>query len=365
MIVRDEELLDDTPFIAVDLDVMERNIARMASLAKEAGVKLRPHTKTHKSPYIAKKQLEAGASGITCAKLGEAEVMVEHGIENILIAFPIIGKSKLRRFSELLKRAHLLVALDDIAVAKGINDVGEAHRKKIPVYVDVDTGLHRMGRSPRESVEHIAEMAKLPFIEVKGVMSHTGQAYAKNSEADILAVALQDAEMMYETKRELEKRGVFIDEISVGATATARFIKQIPHVTEMRPGMYVFNDRFVMGAGGATEEDCAVRVFATVVSRPAKDRIIIDAGSKTLAMDVYKHGGYGHIVGHPNVTIRTLSEEHGTLHVEGDSDLKIGDVIEIIPNHICPVINLACQLYGFRGGKLETVIPVLGRGKNR
>ncbi|MFC5651098.1 alanine racemase [Paenibacillus solisilvae] len=365
MKIRDEQLLSDTPFVAVDLDVMERNIERMAALAKEANVKLRPHTKTHKSPFIAAKQLAAGAVGITCAKLGEAEVMADSGIDDILIAFPLIGKVKLERFSRLLSRARIIAALDDIEVAKGINDVGSFHKRKIPVYVDVDTGLHRMGRSPQESVLHIAQIAKLPYIEIKGVMSHTGHAYSKSTEEEIKSVAVQDAEMMYETQIGLEKYGIHIEEISIGATATARFINEIPHATEMRPGMYLFNDRYVMDAGGAQEGDCAVRVFATVVARPYIDRIVIDAGSKTLALDLYKHGGHGQICNHPNLMISKLSEEHGTLLVEGESDLRIGDVIEIIPNHICPVINLADQIYGFRQGELDQIIPILARGKNR
>lgn len=359
------ELLSDTPFLALDLATLERNLQRMAALAKAAGVKLRPHTKTHKSPYVAKKQLEYGAAGITVAKLGEAEVMADHGIDDILIAFPIVGRNKLKRFSELLRRAKLTVALDDIAVASGINEVGEAHKRRIPIYADIDTGLHRMGRGVEESIEPILEIAKLPYVEVRGLMSHTGHAYAKATEEEIRATAIEDAELMNEVRSRLAKRGVEVPEISVGASATARFIADIPHATEMRPGMYAFNDRFVMAAGGAEVEDCAVTVVATVVARPEPNRIIIDAGSKTFASDGFRHGGYGHVIGHPNLTLRSLSEEHGTIQVTGDCSLRIGDVLRIIPNHICPAINLADELYGFRGGQLETVIPVSARGKNR
>lgn len=365
MQINDLDLLTDTPFVAVDLDVIERNITSIAKLAKEARVKLRPHTKTHKSPYVAKKQLEAGASGITVATLGEAEVMANSGINDILIAFPLVGKQKLNRFSRLLHHADLMVAFDDIVVGQGINEVGEYHRKKIPVYIDVDTGLGRMGRDPEESVVHILEIAKLPFLEIKGLMSHTGHAYKEGSEEAILNVAIEDATLMHQTKIELERKGLHIPEISVGATATARFIKEIPYATEMRPGMYVYNDRFVMSTGGAKEEDCAVSIFATVVSKPNNDRFIIDAGSKTLAADVFWHGGHGQIRGHDNLVIKSLSEEHGTVEIQGKTGLSIGDVIEIIPNHICPSINLADEMYGFRKGVLERMIPISGRGKNR
>lgn len=365
MQILDEELFRDTPFVAIDLDVMDRNIDRMAKLAREAQVKLRPHTKTHKSPYIAERQLQMGACGITTAKLGEAEVMVDHGIDDVLIAFPIVGKRKLQRLSALMKRAEVIVALDDVVVANGINDVGSSHGRKIPVYVDVDTGLHRMGRSPQESVYHILQIAKLPYIEVRGLMSHVGQAYEQDSEEEIRAVGVEDATLLYETRELLRKQGLYVPEISVGATATARFVKEIPFITEMRPGMYVFNDRFVMSTGGARLEDCALRVFATVVAKPTKDRLIIDAGSKTLAKDPFRYGGYGHIVGHDNLELKFLSEEHGIVEVRGSTELQIGNVVEIIPNHVCPVVNLADNLYSFRNGVLERVIPVLARGKNR
>src|SRR5699024_10245923 len=153
--INDQDLLTDTPFVAIDLDVLDNNINKMGQLAKEAGLKFRPHTKTHKSVYIAQKQIDAGAVGINVATLGEAEAMADGGIVDIVIAFPISGKRKLDRLSRLLERANIIVGFDDIAVAKGINAVGEEHQKKSPVYIDVDTGLGRMGREPKESIPHI------------------------------------------------------------------------------------------------------------------------------------------------------------------------------------------------------------------
>ena len=365
MKINDGKILTDTPIVAVDLNVLDKNINWLANLAKEAGVKLRPHTKTHKSPFIAQKQINAGAIGITTATLGEAEVMVDNGIKDILIAFPIIGEKKIERFSNLLLKADLKVALDDIAVAREINVAGKKLNKKIKVYADVDTGLGRMGRIPEESVDHLFKISKLEFIELTGLMSHTGHAYLYSTDEEIRRVAIEDATLLYKTKQKLAEKGVDIPEISIGATATARFIKDIPYVTEMRPGMYVFNDRFVMATGGAKVEDCAVSIFATVISRPNEERLIIDAGSKTLASDVFRNGGYGYIKGHKNLELVSLSEEHGTIIAQGQTNLKIGDVIEIIPNHICPAINLTDQIYGFRDGELERMIPILGRGKNR
>lgn len=360
-----DELKTDTPFIKVDLDVLERNINRVAKLSKDAGVKLRPHTKTHKSPDIAKLQLDAGASGVTVAKLGEAEILSDYGVNDILIAFPIIGKNKLNRFSKLLNKANLTVSLDDYQIAKGLNEVGESHDKKINVYIDVDTGLERMGRPPEESISHILKISELPFINIKGVMSHTGHAYLPDDIEETKDIAIRDAKQLYFTKELLEEKGVHISEISIGASATIRFLKDLPYVTEARPGMYVFNDRMVMGAGGATEADCAATIFATVIAKPSNDRLLIDAGSKTLAKDTYKGGGHGIIKGHDNLTISNLSEEHGIVSIEGRTNLVVGDVVEIIPNHICPVINLADHVYGVRNGVGERIIPIKARGKNR
>ena len=362
MKIKDTMLFNDTPFVALDFDIMERNIKRIADLAKKSNVKLRPHTKTHKSAYIAHKQIKAGAIGITTATLGEAEVMASAGIHDILIAFPIIGKKKLERFSYLLKRTKLSVAFDYITVAYGINQVGEEQNIKIPVYIDIDTGLHRMGKTPSESVSSILEIAKLPYIKIKGLMSHAGHADNERDEAKIKKIALDEAEKLQETKVALEKKGITIEEISVGATPTARFIDQLPFITEARPGTYVFNDRSVMATGGAKEEDCAVSVLSTIVSFPSKDRFIIDAGSKTLTQDLFSGGGFGHIKGHNNLTISWLSEEHGIVNIQGETDLRVGDIIEIIPNHVCPVVNLTDNIYGFRNNKFERMITVDARG---
>lgn len=365
MKIKNEDLLTDTPFVSLNLEVMENNINWLQKLARNANVKLRPHTKTHKSSYIANKQLDAGAVGITTATLGEAEVMANAGIHDILIAFPLVGKKKLERYSNLLKRANITVALDDIKVAQAINEIGKSHNTKLPLYADVDTGLHRMGKSPKESVESILEIAALPFVEVKGLMSHAGHAYAEKDEEGLKNVAIQDATILNDTKLALEREGLNIEEISVGASAIARFTEEMPFITEVRAGMYAFNDRMVMGTGGASEEDCAVTIFATIVSHPSHDHFIIDAGSKTLAQDPYKKGGHGLIKNHNNLVIKNLSEEHGVIEIHGKTNLDIGDVVEVIPNHVCPVINLTDKVFGFRNGELERIVSIDARGQNR
>ncbi|WP_203333693.1 alanine racemase [Planococcus beigongshangi] len=360
-----QDLMGDTPIVKVNLEKMEDNIRWLAQLAKEANVKLRPHTKTHKSPFIAHEQLKAGASGITTATLGEAEVMANSGIKDILIAFPIIGAKKLERFQKLFENNNLIVGLDDYKIAIGLNEVGSRLNKKVPIYFDIDTGLGRMGRMPEESIEHIYKTSELPFIDVIGLMSHTGHAYKAQNEEEMRKIAIEEATKLNDVKNRLKEKDIIIKEISVGASATARFIKDIPFITEVRAGMYVFNDRMVMGAGGANINDCALTIWATIVSKPNNNRMLIDAGSKTLTYDSFKGGGYGYIKGHENLTINNLSEEHGFVEVTGHTNLEIGDVVEIIPNHVCPVVNLTDNLFGFRNNEFERIISVEARGKNR
>ncbi|MEI3606577.1 alanine racemase [Pseudogracilibacillus sp. SE30717A] len=362
---KNEEILNDTPVVVLDFDILEQNIEWLNNLAEKSNIKLRPHVKTHKSTYIADLQIKAGATGITTATLGEAEVMVNSGIRDILIAYPIIGEKKLKRFGKLLKHADLTVALDDIIVAKGLSEVGKANSKTIDIYIDIDTGNERMGRSPQESINEILEIAALPFINIKGLTSHPGHAYAESDVEKLKRIAIDDATELYKTKMLLEKENLHIPEISVGATAIARFTGEIPYVTEVRAGMYVFNDRNVMATGGATEDDCAVTIYSTVVSRPSKDRLIIDAGSKTLAHDPNIEGGFGRIKNQENLVIKRLSEEHAIVEIQGKCDLRVGDIVEIIPNHICPVINLTDEVYGFRGGVFEKTVTIDARGKNK
>lgn len=357
----------DTPALIVDLDVMEANIRRMQAVADKAKVKLRPHTKTHKSAHVARLQVEAGACGITVAKLGEAEVMADGGLDDILIAYPLVGSPKMERLAALLNRGVTVsCSTDDPGVAKGLSDVGEALGRRIPVYVEVDTGLGRLGRRPgEETVDLVLQIHRLPGIEVIGFLSHAGLAYLGNTNEDVRQAVIRDCADMYQTAQRLRARGVDIREISVGHTAGARFVGEMEGVTEMRPGIYAMNDRFAMRTGAATEAECALSVVATVVSRPAPDRAVIDAGSKTMALDRHPDGLFGLVRGRPELELHMLNEEHGVLRVPPEADLRVGEVLTIIPNHSCPVFNLSDEIIGVRKGKIEQIIPIEGRGKNR
>jgi D-serine deaminase-like pyridoxal phosphate-dependent protein len=355
----------DTPAVMIDLDRLDGNLRRTAELARKAGVKLRPHTKTHKSVWIAKRQLEYGASGITVAKLGEAEVMADGGIDDILIAFPIVGKPKLDRLGRLLKRIKVSVSTDSLEVAEQLSDLGEHLKLRIPLYVDVNTGLNRCGREPGEETAELAQrIARLPGVQLTALMTHAGHAYGQKDAIDRAEVARHEALALVETQELLRKKGVYVPEISVGSTPTSKFISEISGVTEMRPGAYVFGDGSQLHVGMIGESECAMTIRATVVSVPRRGAAIIDAGSKTLTNDACSHRpGYGYLPDYPDVVIHRLSEEHGQLQLPEDVSLRIGDVVSIIPNHCCTVANLHDRLLGVRNESIERVIQVDARGK--
>jgi len=259
----------DTPSLLFDLDVLEANIAEMAAVARDAGVRLRPHTKTHKSPEIARMQLDAGASGITVAKLGEAEVMADAGIDDILVAYPIVGGRKLSRLRALLERARVRTTTDSVEVAEGLGEVGRARGEPVEVLVEVDTGLHRLGRPPGEpTAELVRDLSKIDGVHVIGLLTHAGHAYRAAADARREAAEREGRDLV-ETAERCARDGFELREISVGSTPTARVVAGVAGVTEIRPGTYVFNDVQQMRLGVATEATCAARVLATVVSHPA------------------------------------------------------------------------------------------------
>jgi D-serine deaminase-like pyridoxal phosphate-dependent protein len=353
----------DTPCLIVDLDIAARNIRRMQELADRAGVALRPHTKTHKSTYFARLQVEAGARGITCAKLGEAEVMADAGFDDILIAYPLIGPHKMERLARLAGRVRrLIVSLDSDQVAEELSRVGQQLGRPIEVYAEVDTGLGRVGRRPgADAVQFCRGLERFPGIRLVGLMSHAGLTWRAESHAEIAQIAGREAAILTEVREALGRPDLVV---SVGATPSAHLVGQTDGVNEMRPGTYIFKDRNLMGLGLAAEEDCALRVLTTVVSHPVPERAVVDAGSKALAMDPHRHGGHGHVVGMPAVKVARLSEEHGVLELPPGLALRVGQRLQIIPNHVCPAVNLFDRMYGVRNGAVVCEIPIEGRGKN-
>jgi D-serine deaminase-like pyridoxal phosphate-dependent protein len=333
----------ETPYVLIDMGILHNNINAMAAFAASNGIKLRPHIKAHKLPEIAWMQIKAGARGITVAKLSEAEVMFAAGIKDILVAYPLIGESKLERAAELLRRGCKLSLLVDSQLgAQQISDL--AAPGGTGVLVKVDSGLGRCGLAPGPGLEEFVHwLCRLPHLNFRGLLTHAGHAYGCSSAAEVAQVGTKEGELMVEAAESLRRQGVNVAEVSIGSTPTVGWGGRVPGVTEIRPGNYVFNDATQVALGVVGRGRCSLRVIATVVSRPAADRAIIDAGAKVLALDQGAHGsgtvtGYG-LMENASWRLTRLSEEHGI--VEGTNLPAIGDIVQVIPNHACPVINLA------------------------
>ena len=358
-----------TPYLLIDGPQLERNILRMANVARENGVALRPHVKTHKIPRIAREQLEAGAAGITVAKLSEAEVMVDGGIEDIFIAYPLVTEAKIRQAVWLGERVRLIVGVDSLEGARRLSEAAEG--PNLEVRLEVDTGLRRTGIPRDEAVGLAGEIKSMGNLDLTGIYTYRGAVLGGSKTLELEKAGLEEGRVMVSLAEQMRERGIRIEDVSVGSTPTAEYVAKVEGVTEIRPGTYVFYDRMQARLGACSLDDCAAVVVCTVVSRPTRDLAIIDGGSKTFATDVAPGAeplnleGYGHIVGYPDAVLERLTEEHGMLSLDEDCDLEVGDTLQIIPNHICSTVNLHDQVYlvGEDGAVEET--RVAARGKVR
>jgi len=361
-----------TPQVVINRPRLLNNIERVQQLASSAGMRLRPHAKTHKSPIVAKMQIERGAAGICCAKVGEAEVFAAAGIKDIRLPYPV-NPSNAPRILALMKQATISIIVDHLAVARGWSAVMQKARRTLDVLVKVDVGFHRCGIDPGTDAQpFIRSIASLPGLRLCGLLSHAGHGYHAASEEELEHVARQEAETLLKLKEKAARAGIPLDEISVGATPTLRFSAKQAGITELRPGNYVYFDRTQVALGAATLDDCALTVLASVVSAPAADRIIFDSGSKTLTGDqargITKADGYGIVLTEDgridqSLTITRLSEEHATVKVTGSTRLKPGDRVRIVPNHSCVVSNMVDEVQLVDGDTVVATIPVAARGK--
>jgi D-serine deaminase-like pyridoxal phosphate-dependent protein len=364
-----------TPCVLIEQSRLARNIDRMQSAADAGGRRLRPHTKTHKSLAIARQQLARGARGICCAKLGEAEIFASEGFDDIRVAYPL-NPVNVNRVLALLERTRLSFILDHSDVARGWSDALRASGRTVDVLVKVDVGLHRCGIDPEAAgaAEFVANVASLPGLNFRGLLSHAGHAYGAASPAEAADIARREAITLSTLADRVRDLGVAVDEISVGATPTARFSAQAPGVTELRPGNYVFYDRMQVALGSASWDDCALTVLAQVVTTHAPDRIVLDSGSKTLSNDLVR--GPGSQPGHgvvfdglqssepdDSLLIERLSEEHAVVKAARPSALTPGALVRIVPNHACVVANLVDQMWIVDGDDVIEAIDVSARGR--
>lgn len=365
-----------TPQVLIDLPRLERNIARMQAAVASHGLVLRPHAKTHKSPHVAAMQLTAGAVGICCAKVGEAEVFAAAGVPDIRLPYPV-NPSNAPRLLNLMDRARVSIIVDDVEVARAWSDVMRQAGRTLDVLVKVDVGFHRCGVDPESpaALAAVREVSRLPGVHLRGLLSHAGHGYHAQSAEQLEGIARAEAQTLAALAEAARRDGIAIAEVSVGATPTARFSVREKGLTEMRPGNYVYFDRTQVALGAASLDDCALTVCATVVSRPAPDRVILDCGSKTLAADGCRgfapQPGYGAVLAEvgeraveATLLIERLSEEHATVRVvSGSTRLKTGDRVSVLPNHSCVVSNLVDAVQLVDGRRVVDTLPVAARGK--
>jgi D-serine deaminase-like pyridoxal phosphate-dependent protein len=362
-----------TPAVLIESSRVTRNLSRMQAMANAHGLRLRPHAKTHKSTAIAALQIQRGAVGICCAKLGEAEVFADAGVVDIRLPYPLHPVNADRVFA-LAERVTLSFIVDDPAIAQAWSDLAAARGRRLEVLVKVDVGFHRCGIDPASAsapgiVRAIAAMEGLAF---RGLLSHAGHGYEAKSESELKEVAVAEAQVLRDLAAAAQVR---CPEISVGATPTARFSADEDGITEIRPGNYAYFDRTQVGLGAATWDDCALTVLARVVSRPAADRIILDSGSKTLTNDrargFTEMAGYGAILRDPfiaepdpSLVVERLSEEHANVRaVDGHVSLATGDLVRIVPNHSCVVSNLVDHVWLVDADRVIEQVPVAARGR--
>jgi D-serine deaminase-like pyridoxal phosphate-dependent protein len=358
----------ETPRVYVDGARMRANIEKMAAIAERNGVALRPHVKTHKIPAIAHAQVEAGAEGITVAKVSEAEVMADAGLEDICIAYPLVTEPKIRRAVALSKRLErLIVGVDSLEGARRLSVVAADHA--LEVRLEIDTGLRRTGVAYDGAVELAEEIYAFDNLYLGGIYTYRGAVLGGSPSLDRKNAGLEEGDLMASLATRMRERGIDIRDVSLGSTPTAEYAARVEGVTEIRPGTYIFYDRMQARLGACSLGECAATVVCTVVSRPREDLAVIDGGSKTFATDVQpgteplKLEGFGHVIGYPGATLERLTEEHGMLAVRGEHDLRVGDTLRIIPNHVCSTVNLHDAVYlAGQDGAMEEV-RVAARGK--
>ena len=368
-----------TPQVLIDRQRAMNNIERVQQLANSAGVRLRPHAKTHKSPTVARWQIERGAAGICCAKIAEAEVFAGAGIEDIRLPYPV-NPCNATRLLALMDRASISIIVDHLDVARGWSDAMQRAGRSLDVLVKVDVGFHRCGIDPQgDALGFLQVVAALPGLRLRGLLSHAGHSYHAASEEALDAIAVEEAGTLLRIRDRAAAAGIALDEISVGATPALRYSVRQKGLTELRPGNYVYFDRTQVSLGAATLDDCALTVLATVVSKPAADRIILDCGSKTLTNDqargITNAAGYGAVLaGNTDnldwarevdeaLTIERLSEEHATVRAAGGTPLQPGDRVRVLPNHSCVVSNLVDVVRLVEGDEVVDTLPVAARGR--
>lgn len=343
----------ETPAVLIDLDIVERNISRCQEQCDRLGVTVRPHIKTHKLPLLAQAQLAAGAIGVTVQKIGEAEVMADAGIDDILITYNIIGERKLERLRRLAERCRLSVVADSVEVIDGLGRAFNDAACELDVLVECDTGMRRCGvLTPEDALELARLISRSPGLRFAGLMTYPAPGGGN------AAVSWLDR-----ATHLIRAGGLEPNIVSSGGTPDLYVMEHHPCLTEYRPGSYIYNDRSLVAAGACTLEDCALTVLTTIVSSPAHGRAIVDAGTKILTSDLFGLTGYGMVLGRPDSSVVSLNEEHGRIDYTGEKRPPVGELLRIIPNHACVVSNMVDYVHFIRGEHYVGAQQVAARGR--
>lgn len=346
----------ETPVPVIDLDRVEHNLSKLQAYCDSHTLRLRPHIKTHKIPAMARRQLELGACGITCQKLGEAEVMADAGIDDILISYPLIGPVKAMRLAALADRVTMRVAVDNPLALETAAQAARASGKPIGVLVEFDSGNKRTGVVSVEQALGLARrIADTGGLRFDGLMTYPSSAAT--------------ATFVAKAKPMFAKAGLEIAIVSGGGTPKAWHAHEIAGLTEVRVGTYIYQDRATVAAGAATLAECALHVHATIISRPTEDRAIMDAGTKSLTSDMVAPSvgaGYGLLIDYPDAVVERLYEEHGVIDLSRcGTKPSVGDHVRVLPNHVCVVSNLHDEVVISRDGQVIDTWHVAARGKTR
>lgn len=355
----------DTPALLVDLDALERNLARMADAAKAGGVALRPHAKTHKDPVIAHMQIARGAVGVCCQKVAEAEVMVNGGVGDVLVANEIVGAQKLRRLAALARRATISVCVDDPSQVAALEEAAAEAKAPLGVLVEINVGGNRAGVGPGEPAVALARrVAAASSLRFRGLQAYYGAAQHMREDGERRAAIASAVAAVGETRALLKRGGLPCDVITGGGTGTYPLEANSGIYTEIQPGSYVFMDvdyarnRRADGSSFADFEQ-SLFVLTTVMSRVSPERAMVDAGLKALGTD----SGMPVVDGRPDLTYARAADEHGRLELAADArPLRLGDKLRLVPGHCDPTVNLHDWYVGIRNGVVEAVWPVAARG---
>ena len=351
----------ETPCLVVDVEVAQRNILTMQAQVDALRVALRPHIKTHKMPYFALKQLAAGAAGISCAKVSEAEIMAAAGIDDIFIAYPLVGDFRIKRVLSLKEKVkRLILAVDSLEGAKTLNEAAERAKTVLEVRIEIDTGVKRTGIPISQAVELATQVTTMNNLQLSGIYTFKSLVYQGTATMDNELAGQEEGALMAEVAEAIRAAGIPLNDISAGSSPTGLAVGRTGKVTEIRPGTYIFADVMLCKEKVADPEDIAVRYYASVVSTPSPELAVIDGGTKTFPTDVAiktapaYYPGYAVVVGNDDLVLDRMYEEHGVLtSLSGDTGLKVGDKIALLPIHVCTAVNLHNSVYLLEDGQLR------------